>query len=53
MIINKSNKNKNQHQKDRETTKSFEKLYRRSLQDIVIDENESGSLCKDFTKFFG
>ena len=51
MIINKCNKYKKQHQKDQETTKAFEKLFRRNLQDSVIDEKESESLCKYFTKY--
>ena len=30
----------------------FDKLYRRSLQDNIIDKNEYDSLCNIFTKYF-
>ena len=46
IIINKYNKNKEQYQKDQESIDSSDKLYRKSLQDIVIDKNENDSLCK-------
>ena len=36
--------------KDQQTIKSFDKLYRKSLQDNIIDETEYDSLCKIFTK---
>ena len=50
LIINKYNKYKNQYERDQQTIKSFDKLYRKSLQDNVIDKNEYESLCNIFTK---
>ena len=50
IIINKYNKYKKLYEKDQQTIKSFEKLYRKSLQDNVIDKNEYESLCNIFTK---
>ena len=38
---------------DQQTIKSFDKLYRKSLQDNVINESEYESQCKNFTKKFG
>ena len=50
-IVNKYNKyKKKQYEKDEETMKSFDKFYRNSLQDNVIDKREYESLCKNFTK---
>ena len=40
VIINKYNKYKKQFDKDQQTIKCFDKLYRKSLQDNVIDKNE-------------
>ena len=51
IIINKYNKYKKQYQRDQNTIKSFDKLYRKSLQDNVIDKTEYESLCKIFTKY--
>ena len=51
MIINKYNKYKKQYEKDQQTIKSFDKLYRKSLQDNVIDKTECESLCNIFTKY--
>ena len=51
VIINKYNKYKKQYEKDQQTIKSFDKLYRKSLQDNVIDKREYESLCKIFTKY--
>ena len=51
LIINKYNKYKNQYERDQQTTKSFDKLYRKSLQDNIIDKTEHESLCKIFTKY--
>ena len=45
IIINKYNKYKKQYEKDQQTIKSFDNLYRKSLQDIVIDKSEYESLC--------
>ena len=52
LIINKYNKYKKQYERDQQTIKSFDKLYRKSLQDNVIDKNEYESLCNIFTKYF-
>ena len=51
LIINKYNKNKKQYERDQQTIKSFDKLYRKSLLDNVIDETEYESLCNIFTKY--
>ena len=40
LITNKYNKYKKQYERDQLTIKSFDKLYRKSLQDNVIDKNE-------------
>ena len=50
LIINKYNKNKKQYEEDQNTIKSFDKFYRKSLQDNLIDKNEYESLCNIFTK---
>ena len=52
LIINKYNKYKKQYEKDQQTIKSFDKLYRKSLQDKLIDKTEYESLCNIFTKYF-
>ena len=49
--INKHNKYKKQYERDQQTFKSFDILYRKSLQDNVIDNNEYDSLCNIFTKY--
>ena len=51
LIINKYNKYKKQYERDQQTIKSFDKLYRKSLQDNVIDKIEYESLCKNFTEY--
>ena len=50
LIINKNNKYKKLYERDQQTIKSFDKLYRKSLQDNIIDKNEYESLCNIFTK---
>ena len=50
-IINKYNKYKKQYERDQQTIKSLDKLYRKSLQDNVIDKTEYESLCNNFTKY--
>ena len=50
LIINKYNKYKKQYERDQLTIKSFDKLYRKSLQDNIIDKTEYDSLCNIFTK---
>ena len=51
LIINKYNKYKKQYERDQQTIKSFDKKYRKSLQDNVIDKTEYESLCNIFTKY--
>ena len=51
LIINKYNKYKKPYERDQNTIKSFDKLYRKSLQDNVIDKTEYESLCNIFTKY--
>ena len=50
LIIRKYNKNKEKFERDQQTIKSFDKLYRKSLQDNIIDKREYESLCNIFTK---
>ena len=51
LIINKYNKYKKLYGRDQNTIKSFDKLYRKSLQDNVIDKTEYDSLCYIFSKY--
>ena len=51
LIINKYNKYKKQYERDQQSIKSFDKLYRKPLQDNIIDKTEYDSLCKNFTKY--
>ena len=51
MIINKDNEYKKLYERDQQTIKSFDKSYRKSLQDNIIDKNEYESLCNIFTKY--
>ena len=51
LIINKYNKYKKQYERDQQTIKSSDKLYRKSLQDNVIDKTEYESLCNIFTRY--
>ena len=51
LIINKYNKYKNQYEKDQQTVKSFDKLYRKSSQDNICHKNEYECLCSIFTKY--
>ena len=50
IIVKKYNKYKKQYEKDQQTNNSFDKLYRKSLQDNVIDKTEYEKLCNIFTK---
>ena len=50
IIKNKYNKYKKQNEKDQNTIKCFDKLYRNPLQDNVSDKVEYESLCNIFTK---
>ena len=51
LIKNKYNKYKKQYERDQNTIKSFDNLYRKSLQDNVIDKTEYESLCNIFSKY--
>ena len=51
IIINKHNKYKKQYERDQQTIKSFDKFYRKTLQDTVIDKIEYDRLCNILTKF--
>ena len=51
LIINKYNKYKKEYERDQQTIESFDKLYRKSLQDNVIDKYENESVCNVFTKY--
>ena len=51
LIINKYNKYKKRYERDQQTIKPFDKLYRNSLQDNVIDKTEYESLGNIFTEY--
>ena len=51
IIISKYNKYKKQYERDQNTIKSFDKLYRKSLQDNIIDKTEYENLCNIFTRY--
>ena len=51
LIINKYDKYKKHYERDQNTIKSFDKLYRKSLQDNIIDKSEYETLCNIFTKY--
>ena len=51
LITNKYKKYRKKYERDQQTIKSFDKLYRKSLQDNVIDKTEYESLCNVFTKY--
>ena len=51
IIINKYNKYKKLYERDQQTMKSFGKLYRKSLQDNIIDKTEYERLRNIFTKY--
>ena len=50
VVLNEDNKYKKQYQKEQQTPKCFDQLYRKCLQDNLIDKNEYEGLCKIFTK---
>ena len=51
LIINKYNKYKKQYERDQNTINFFDKLYRKSLQDDVIDKTEYECLCNVSTRY--
>ena len=46
IFINKYNKYKKQYERDQQTIESFDKLYKKSLQDNIIDKTEYEGFCK-------
>ena len=51
IVMQKYDKYKKQYERDQQTIKSFDKLYRKSLQDNIIDKTEYDCLCNIFTKY--
>ena len=51
IVMKKYDKYKKQYEKDQQTIKSFDKLYRKSLQDNVFDKIEYENLCNIFTRY--
>ena len=51
LIINKYNKYKKIYERDQNTIKYFDKLYRKPLQNNVIDKNEYDNLCNVLTRY--
>ena len=51
LIINKYNKYKKEYERDQNSIKYFDKLYRKSLQDNIIDKIEYDSLCNILTRY--
>ena len=51
VVLQKYNKYKKLYEKDQQTIKPFDKLYRKSLPDNIIDKTEYESLCIIFTKY--
>ena len=48
LIMNKNKENKKLYERDQQTIKSFDNIYRNSFQDNIIDKNEYESLCNVF-----
>ena len=51
VIINKYNTYKKQYERDQQTIKSFQNLYRKTLQDNIMIKAEYESVCNIFTKY--
>ena len=51
VVMQKYNKYKKLYEKDQQTFKYFDELFRKSLQDDMIDKSEYESLCKIFTRY--
>ena len=51
IVIQKNIKNKKQYEKDQQTVKPFDKLYRESLHDNLFDKDEDEFLGNVFTKY--
>ena len=50
-VIQKYNRYKKQYQNDQQTIRSFDKLYKKSVQDNVFERNDYESLRKTFSKY--
>ena len=51
IIMQKYKKDKKQYEKGQQTFKSFDSLFRKSLQDNLYHKSEHESLCNVFAKF--
>ena len=51
IVMQKYNKHKKQYERDHNTIKSFDKSYRKSLQENVFDKTEYESLCNIFSNY--
>ena len=51
LIKNENNKDKKLYEQNGQTKKSFDKIYRKALQDNVIDKSEYECLCNILTKW--
>ena len=51
VIMQKYIKFKKQYEKNQQKIKSFDQLYRKSLQDNIIDKSEYESPCNSFTRY--
>ena len=51
LIINKKIRYKKEYEKKVQTIESFDKLYRKSLQDNAFDKNENEPLCNVCTEY--
>ena len=51
MVMEKYNRYKKQYQKDEQTKRSFDRQYKRSLQDFPFDKSQNESLCNIFTRY--
>ena len=51
IIIKNYNQSKEHYQKDQQTNKIFDKLYKKTLQDNLMDKNEYQSPCNIFIKY--
>ena len=49
IVKQKYNQYKKQYEKGQQTIKSFDKIYRKSIQDYLIDKSEYESLCNIFS----
>ena len=49
-VMQKYNKYKNQFEKEQQTIKSFDKIYRKAFQDKRINDSQNEPLCNIFTR---